>query len=45
MTNIDVIKNLRERARKRQKQIVLPEKDDPRIQAAYKIIKEENISE
>jgi len=44
MANIDIIKNLRERARKRQKLIVLPEKDDARIQAAYKIIKEENIA-
>ena len=44
MKNIDVVKDFRQRASKRQKLIILPEKDDARIQAAAKIIKDENIS-
>jgi phosphate acetyltransferase len=41
MTNI--IKDIRQRARERQKLIILPEKDDSRIQAAAKIAQKENI--
>ena len=42
--DIDIIRDLRERAGKRQKLIVLPEKNDPRIQKAAKIIQEEKIA-
>lgn len=40
----DIIKDIRQRARQKQRLIVLPEKDDLRIQAAAKIIKEEKIA-
>lgn len=42
--NTDIIKEIRERARQRQKLVVLPEKDDSRIQAAAKIIQKEKIA-
>lgn len=41
---MDIIQEMRLRAKKRQKLIVLPEKDDPRIREAAKIIQEEGIS-
>ena len=41
---MDVIRDIRQRARQKEKLIVLPEKDDPRIQAAAKIAKEEKIA-
>ncbi len=44
MKNIDVVKDFRRRASQRQKLIILPEKEDARIQAAAKIVKDENIS-
>ena len=41
---MDIIQEMRLRAKKRQKLIVLPEKDDPRIKEAAKIIQKEGIS-
>ncbi len=41
---MDIIKEMRLRSKKRQKLIVLPEKDDSRIREAAKIIQEEGIS-
>ena len=44
MKNIDIIQDIRQRARQKQKLIILPEKDDPRILQAVKIIREEKIA-
>ncbi len=41
---MDIIKDIRLRASQRQKLIVLPEKDDPRVCEAARIIKEQNIA-
>jgi len=44
MENTGIIKNIRQRARQRQRLIVLPEKDDARIQEAARIITKEKIA-
>ena len=44
MKNIEVIQDFHRRARERQKLIILPEKDDARIQAAVRIVRDENIA-
>lgn len=44
MANADIIKDIRRRAGKLQKLIILPEKDDLRIQEAAKIITKEKIA-
>lgn len=41
---MDIVKDIRRRAGQRQKLIVLPEKDDPRIQEAARIIQKEKIA-
>ncbi len=41
---IDIVKDIRQRARQRQKLIILPEKDDSRIQEAAEIIRKEKIA-
>lgn len=41
---MDIVKEIRRRARQRQKLIVLPEKGDPRIQGAARIIQKEKIA-
>lgn len=41
---MDIVQEIRRRAGQRQKLIVLPEKDDPRIQEAAKVIQKEKIA-